>query len=217
MMGFPDGRFRKKMFTEIDSSNLIFLFGLKNDIVPASPATQGLTAAASSLKGASGSPLFNNKGEVIGVQSRGGNVDAMFIRSHFVKLIWKADREYHKNLKQWLQREIATVWDKAKKGDLSAQFVMATYMVTERNFHRMTSDQFALIALPFYRNSAAQGYVRSQIDLGMIYLKGSYYGIPRDLEEGKKWLRLAVKQGKSVNKAHFFLGESIGKIKGLFC
>ena len=50
------------------------------------------------LGGASGSPVFNNKGGVIGVEAMGGNVDLVFIKSHFIKTVLKVDGGSYKKI-----------------------------------------------------------------------------------------------------------------------
>ena len=213
MMGFPRGQFKKITLIEVSENDSVHLAGLTNETV-------------THFTGASGSPVFSNKGEVIGVTAVAGDADLGFIKSHFIKAVLKVDRGPYKKIRQWLQAvlkikrkpyksleqwiesEIASVAEMSKNGDPYAQFVMASHFQNNENYYQIKSQKFNRFMLTLYRESASQGHIRAQMELGDIYLN-ERYGTSQDIEEAKKWLRLAEKNKENVNGAYFLLGRTL--------
>ena len=161
--------------------------------------------------------MFNSKGEVIGVLISGDEIGSHFRKSDAVNLIQEENKGYFKDLEEWFGEEIETVINRAGGGDPHAQFTVASYLkeylmennyIMEADDKQITENSFLSEGLPLYREAAAQGLVESQILLGYIYLHG-VYGVPQDIEYGIKWLRLAVKQSKNLNRAHLELGRAL--------
>ena len=188
MMGFP-----RKQFIKIKLSNVSELYPghFSGFIENGSAVTNGI----SGLGGTSGGPVFNNKGKVIGVMAKGNKTEAQFIGFHFVNNALRTNKTYG-NIESWARSEVKMVKELAAKGDPFAQFVLANQYY--RQYQSTLNKNHIPSLLIYCEKSAAQGHLDAQIMLGILYIHGESMGIPKNLEKGKKWLRLAVKQNKSI-------------------
>ena len=186
MMGFPLGQFETVEFSEVSEISSEHFCGVTDDI--------------KLLKGSSGGPAFNEKGEVIGIAVTGSKYDMEFIKSSFIRRTLNVKRGSHGKLKQWIQREIDTVEEMALRGDPLAQVVWAEHM--HRLYKETKDDKYIQEALSFYKRAATQGYFKAQVSLGLIYVELISEGVLENplqyWEESEKWLRLAVEQKKSI-------------------
>jgi TPR repeat protein len=57
-------------------------------------------------------------------------------------------------------------------------------------------------SIKWYRLAAAQGHVKSQVNLGVVYYRGDV--VPQDMAEAIKWYQLAAEQGNG--EAQYNLG-----------
>jgi hypothetical protein len=60
----------------------------------------------------------------------------------------------------------------------------------------------------WYERAAAQGYVKAQVKLGLMYAKGD--GFPQSYVQAHKWFNLAAAQGhKDAARARDKIGQSM--------
>ena len=107
-----------------------------------------------------------------------------------------------------MEDEFDSVAEMAENGDPYAQFVMGSSFQNGRDFYQMIGQNVDRLILAFYRESATQGHIRAQMELGDIYLHGKH-GASENVEEAKKWLRLALKNKENVNGSSCPLGAYI--------
>ena len=192
-MGFPGGQFQKVTLTEVGEIEPMLFNGfrvLNDDTIDFDRAAP---------QGISGGPVFNDKGEVIGINRSGNALSLRFVKSRFIETTLRVRRGFHRDLIQWIQNEYGIFSKMVKKGNPSAQFMYAEELRLRANNKQISYKRFVQEALPLYKNSADQGHLLAQIQLGDIYL------MLEQPEESKKWLRLAVRQSTSINDAHFLL------------
>ena len=198
IMGFKEGQFTKVTLVEVEESHPIYSLGLKD------PSDYKV----GHLFGASGSPVFNDKEEVIGVKVGGTGQDETFVKSHLIQTALAVKRGHpHKDPKQWVQNEHDSVLAMAQRGNSLAELTMAEYMILKRDKGEITAKQCFRLASTAYRRAAIKGDLIAQKALGMLYLTGNKnkHGFPQDFKKAEKWLRLAVKQSKRINITHLTL------------
>ena len=192
-MGFPGAQFQKITLTEVGEVEPTLFNGfrvLTDDTVDFDKgAGQGI----------SGGPVFNDKGEVIGINRSGSALSLRFVKSRFIETTLRVRRGFHRDLIKWIQNEYGIFSRMVERGNPSAQFIYTEELRVKAKHKQISDKKFVQEALPLYKSLAAQGHLLAQIQLGDTYL---ILGQP---EESKKWLCLAVKQSTSINDAHFLL------------
>ncbi|MDE0092254.1 MAG: trypsin-like peptidase domain-containing protein, partial [Oligoflexia bacterium] len=184
MMGFPSGKLNKMILAEVDEVDFAFFAGLIDD-----------NHLHNKLNGASGSPIFNHKAKVIGVQNLSNNIAVIFIKSQLLKTVLRVKRGTYENLENLFINEITKAVRIAESGDSHAQFVFAYYLQNE------SKEIYQQEILNLYKKSAVQGHIWSQINLGAILHAQNI-----DIEEGKKWMLTAMKQ---KNKASYLVAQFV--------
>ena len=202
-IGFPDGQFKRMELSYVNEISSTHFLGIIESDIPLK------------VGGDSGAPVFNNKGEVIGVvtylllstrSTEKTTLYAMeFIKFPFVEDLLRAKGKSSLNLYEWAKRERAIVKEMADGGDLFAHTVMADKIYGL--YQATLKEESAPSVQKAYEISASQGDFRAQMALSGLYAAGMP-GIPQNLEKSKKWLRLAVKQKKHII-ADFVLARSL--------
>ena len=173
-------------------------------------------------RGASGSPLLNGKGQLIGVLYGSGGVfkpERFFITSAWVQKLLDSVKDHPKNpLSSQLHEEIASIKASAEAGDSEAQFLLCRLYDKENFNHQEESlkwkrkaeksgDLMALFfiaedslseenyekAVPLLERAADKGSARAAYLLGKMYVTG--VPIPQDMEKGLYRLGQAVEGG----------------------
>ena len=181
IIGFPGGRFRRIKAHTFD-------FHLPRRFYSLFPHI----SAGENLGGFSGSPVLNNRGQVMGVasQSRPWYVGA--VKSSF--LIELIEKQPIKNLEKTVQEQMSSLSTQARKGDRESQ-----YKLSELFFN---STQYFLNMMEFSIPEYIERFFRSD----------QFY-----FEQARKWSLKAAKQHHAIaqfNLAGIYLNGVQGMYKG---
>ena len=195
-IGYPRGNLTKDILIQVNEIDSLFFYGLWSSF--------------QAMQGISGGPVLNEKGQVIGVHSRGDGHGELIIKPHLIKLLI-GRKTSDKSLEQRFYDEISRVEQMAKKGNPTAQYVFANYfrdkklekfnsVKNEGSFVQNTLALFPYFwfgqkELKFYKASASQNHFKSQVNLALKYFLGT--DVNQNIKESVKLLRLAVKHNKS--------------------
>ena len=188
LLAYPDGIFKKieKTGGIIYENDREFAFITNN----------------SNLNGASGSPVLDDKGQVVGVASGGSNNKLNAIKiNHLKELVMGsigtdcAETEIFKAQK-CIKEGIEHLKRLAEEGSIYAQKQLAfMYLkgdvdVAYRNFEgAFGRDRFEK-AFRWYKMAAEQGYTEAQYQLAHMYYRGE--GVDRDISQALHWFERAA-------------------------
>ena len=146
----------------------------------------------SDLKGASGGPVLNTEGQVVGVVSRASvNLSSAVGLNHLKELITGnigLDCLDYVNFVLCIEKEIENLKEIAKKGDALAQNNLATMY-----FHGYGIEKNLIQALNWYKRSAEQGFAPAQSVLAIMYFLGD--GTEKNLIQALNWYKRSAEQG----------------------
>ena len=177
LTGYPDGIFKRTKKTgNIDYESDSFLpFSINH----------------SKLTGASGSPVLNDQGQVIGVLSQGFKNLILPIKTNHLKKLIKGDIGQNcetTNFRICLEKEKENLKTLAEQGNALAQYKLA--------FMYFNGDgviQNYKKALDWYQQSAEQGFALAQYFLGYLYYR-ELRRVPKNYEKALNWLGKAAEQ-----------------------
>jgi TPR repeat protein len=87
--------------------------------------------------------------------------------------------------------------ERASRGDVDAQFNLASVYATGRNVPKDPAE-----SIRWFRLAAEQGHAKAQLRLGFIYVQG--FGVKKDVAQAATWFRLAADRGNA--SAQYNLG-----------
>ena len=159
--------------------------------------------------GASGSPLLNSQGKVIGVVNAAMKGSIYIKKSDSLKNLIKTLSPIHTqndHPKQLADRVIEQTFQIAHLGDTQAQLALA-WMYAGYGLKQNPKN-----ALKYYTLAATNGHPFAQLKLGEMYLLGLGMKQP-DLNEAQKWSLQAAKQ--NFVEAFFSLGTMFYEKPGM--
>lgn len=126
-------------------------------------------SVSKTLNGASGSPIFDQEGKVLGVLSKASGTFAFSTHLKNVqKLLRNTDMKCKSN-NECIKRELNNLRRLAKQGSAQAQYHIGLF----------TRDKgLSKAALPWFKKSAKKGHPQAQFALGMMYFEGDGMGQP---------------------------------------
>ena len=183
------------------------------------------------MHGASGSPVVNQKGEIMGVLHSGSNFENKVIFSNNDLLFSLQNAEYgvqcskSASIKNCFQQAEDFHLKEAKKGDVFAQYKLGLYYFIDSEYikalkwlNKAAQQKFVLAqyqlgsklyALESYKESFKwfkianqNGYKTSMYLLGFMHYHGQ--GVPQNYKKAFQYFELAAQQGNS--DAYFALG-----------
>ena len=150
-------------------------------------------------KGASGSPVFFDSGELAGIISRGDFTNKYsFIMTPFKKieaLLYK--NPLYCRSSDCIKEELGRVEELAQKGNRKAQFMLGNMY-----YQAIGMKQDYSLALKWFKAAAFHGHIEAQYALGAMYYFG--IGVERDYQLALKWFKESARKG--YPKAKYKLG-----------
>ncbi len=144
--------------------------------------------------GFSGSPVFSNTGELVGVLSVSTGYSVGLVSFEKLKeLLSKGSLNCDSSI--CISEEIGRIKDLAEQGDRKAQFMLARMY-----FEGLGVEQNYEEAFKWFEMAAL--HIEAQFNLAVMYLEG--IGVKKNYEEAFKWFEMAALQGD--RKAQFELG-----------
>ena len=191
LLGYPGGIFKKIEKT----GNIIY----ENE------KEFAFTTDNSNLNGASGSPVLDEKGQVVGVTSSGAANKLNVIKiNHLRELIIGdigiscAETEFFK-AKNCIKEEIEHLKKLAEGGSIYAQeeiafmYLKGNVEIAHLNFEKALGLEKFEKAFQWYKMAAEQGVVAAQGSLAVMYYYGQ--GTQKNINQAVKWFEKAAKQG----------------------
>ena len=192
-IGYPDGQ-----FSIIKKTSDIFSFD---------ESSYSFFSDHSYLDGASGSPLLNLKGEVVGVLSTGSKNTAGGIKAIRLKNLLSEEIKSFENPEDHVAHTIEQLKKAANQGNKGAQFRLGFYYDQGEGVIKQDYKE----AVYWYEQAAQQGYAKAQDNLGYMYAKGK--GVAQDYKAAVRWYSKAAEQG--YVKAQYSLGVMYHEGKGV--
>jgi len=162
------------------------------------------------LSGASGSPVLNRDGEVVGVltSSFSNNMAVMTGSNKLEEL--KNEGLSLDSLESFflihcIKKEMENLEEKAIKGDVVAQYRLGIY------YYGDGLEQNLEQAFQWLQKAATQGYTNAQSLLGLMYYYGD--GVEKNFEKAFQWTQKAATQGHT--NAQYNLGIMFLNGKGV--
>ena len=159
---------------------------------------------SSNLRGGSGSPILNSKGQVVGIlYTAAGNSMYAKQSSALTRLL--------NNMKTpntaLLHDEIARIHRLANTGDPYAQYTLGNIYYGGKRGRKQDFQE----ARKWLQLAAENGVAEAQHNLGWMYSKG--LGGKQNFQEARKWLQLAAENG--LAEAQFAMGNMYFKGLGV--
>ena len=149
------------------------------------------------IYGASGSPVVNQKGELMGVLDSGMEYNAIFsYKDHLFSLQnagYGVQCSKNKSIKNCFQQAEDFHLKEAEKGDVYAQYQLGRFFYTNYFYSKGRENNFE----KWMKSAAQAGFVKAQTYLGEFY----YFELGKH-KEGLKWLEQASEQG-------YFMGTTL--------
>ncbi len=143
----------------------------------------------SNLPGASGSPLLNLKGEVVGVLHASSGVNLIHaINIIHLKNLLSEEIKSFENPEDYITHAVEQLKKAANQGNKGAQFRLGFYYDQGVGVKQDYSKAFSWI-----KKVANQGHAEVQEILGLFYYQG--IGVKQDFKEGFNWIEKAANQG----------------------
>jgi hypothetical protein len=180
--------------------------------------------SALSFHGSSGSPVVNDEGEVIGIETAGvnGRPEVNFaipverfsgLSPNFRELQTlsapEPDAQTTEKLADAQSRATQKDTQMAEEGDSAAQVRLAARY--EKGQDDLSKNCFE--ALDLYRKAAEQGNAQAQYNVGRMYYSGECMG--QSLSEAARWLKMAAERGFSdaqqLYGRMYFNGEGVAR------
>ena len=183
VLGFPDGQFKQMKIWNIRFKGKIHL--------------EGITYSRK-IRGASGSPLLNEKGLVIGVMVEGTTYYSVSLsRSSFLKKLLEKTKDNSSRdlLESQLIKELTSLETSAQNGDSEAQSRLVS-LYSEEGFLFFNPPK----ALKWMIKAAENGDAWSQINIAKFYIMSHLY------EKGGELIKRAAEEGKDP-QAMYYLSE----------
>ena len=193
LIGYPKGIFKRLKITK--------RINFKNN------SLLSFSVNHSNVGGASGSPILNDQGQVVGVLSianedNTSNINVLYVikTNHLKKFIAGNTGLNCKgiNFKNCLEKEIENLKILAEQGDAEAQYRLADRYLMGRGLPKNNTLAFDL----FYK-AAMQEHPAAQKNLAGLYIKG--IGVTKNKEKGFYWYKIIAMQGDPL--AQFVLGH----------
>ncbi len=185
LIGYPDGQFS--------------LIKKTRDILSYHKSNHSFFSDHSDLSGASGSPLLNSKGEVVGVFYFADLNLAYATKAIYLKNLLNEEIKSFETPEDHIAYAIEQLTKAANQGLATAQFHLGLFYSkgkgVEQNFNQ---------ALNWYQKAAKQGHATAQFELGSLYYYGE--GVEQDYKEAFNWMQKTAKQGHAG--AQYNLGLS---------
>ena len=152
----------------------------------------------SGLSGASGSPVLDEQGQVVGVSFGGINNFLYIIKVNYLRAFIAGDTgikcpDFNFNkvigfavVEACMKEEMENLKELAEEGSVYAQFRLSRMFLSLSN---LDIDQ----AFQWVERSAGQGYAPSQFNLSVMYFNGE--GIERDPNQAFQWMERSAEQG----------------------
>ena len=185
VFGYPYGLFKKMISKkEYNTSN-----SYKDDY------SFEFVVNHSFLGGASGSPVLNSEGKVIGVlykdsENRGFAINLENIEA-FANRDIGLDCSNFVGLRSCIKEEIENLTQKAEQGYALAQSVLANFY-----YNGLGTDQNYKKAYYWFKKSAEQGYAGAQYSLADLYYEG--LGTDQNYERAFYWAKKSAEQGFTI-------------------
>ncbi len=144
----------------------------------------------SSLAGASGSPVLDNEGRVVGVLFAGNPYKVVMIKTKHLRGLIAGDIGQNCNEERFSKckkKSFNQLKSYAHKNYPAAQYQLGTMYFNGVGVKRNLKESFK-----WTHKSAMQGHPAAQYYLGMKYYHGK--GVERNLEESFKWVRKSAMQ-----------------------
>ena len=144
----------------------------------------------SKLKGSSGGPVLNEKGEVVGVISMSNINIAIAIKAKFLQEFIAGKEAIscsHMRTKVCLQKDMEAIKNLSNAGGAYVQYVLA-WMYS----YGVGVEKDEEKAFEWYEKSAKQNYAPAQNNLALMYLEG--VGVEKDEEKAFEWYEKSAKQ-----------------------
>ena len=194
--GYPNGVFKKTKTTgPISSHEDVYFYKL-------------FIKSPEVISGASGSPLLNHKGQVVGVIYRGS--DGLFASISAVKAIHLRElvrgNVGTKNLflaEECVEEEREEVMELAEEGNFQAQYRLYQ-LYSSNDMGEEGIEKNPELALQWLNRAAEGGYIPAQYDLSQLYSGGEVemgiveIGVKENPELALKWLNRAAEQGYAL-------------------
>ena len=174
MIGYPEGSFKIMKRT----GNFLYQH---NDFYI-------ITCNHSELSGASGSPVLNKQGQVLGVHFQGIENFSNTIKISHLRDLFEQKRGLscgNLNPKSCVEKEMKNLKNLAKRGQALAQFNLAIMYHMEKNLSKATYY--------WYKKAAKQDHAIAQFNLARMYDHGKE--VEKDLSKAVYWFEQAARQG----------------------
>ncbi len=180
LIGYPDGQFS-------------VIKKISNILLSRNESSYSFFSDHSTLSGASGSPLLNLKGEVVGVL-HASNVNLVnATKAIHLKSLLSEEIKSFENPENHVADAIEQLKKAGEQGDAGAQFKLGTF------YHQgIGVEQGYNQAFKWYQKAAEQGYAEAQYYLGGFYYFGQ--GVEQDYDKAFKWVEKAANQGHAEAK-----------------
>ena len=190
-VGYPGGQLKA-----ISQNGPIEIFESKDHTEVYMP----ISFSVSNLPGASGSPIVNQRGELVGVLNTVSVYENKGVFADSKHLFSLQNAEYgvqcskNKSIKDCFQQMEDFHIKEAKKGDAYAQFRLGFIFGVFNEYKK---------AIKYFEQAAQQGNINAYLFLGTMYLHGD--GVPQDYKKAFEYFELAAQQGSSA--AYYALGN----------
>ncbi len=191
-IGYPDGQFSVIKKT--------------SDIFPFDESSYSFFIDHSNLPGASGSPLLNLKGEVVGVLRGGGENIAQATKVIRLENLLSEEIKSFENPEDHVAHTIEQLKKAANQGNKEAQFQLGFDY-----YEGVGVKQDYKEAVYWFSKAAEQGNVDAQHNLGVMYYNGE--GVAQDYKAAVQWYSKAAQQGHA--DAQFNLGNMYREGQGV--
>ena len=146
-----------------------------------------------STKGASGGPVIDSRGQVVGIYKRGNNDSAIFTGGNQLKAVLEGEigvRCEKDSPEKCLKKAVNLAKRRGFAGDAEAQYSLS--MMYEEGDDM---EQDAVQSAFWLKKAAEQGHPLAQYNLGIMYVDIGQAVMEYDSEKAAFWLEKSAKQG----------------------